>query len=277
MELPKSRKFLLALVIIAVPTGLYIGSSFLVPAVSAFSDPVNTVLNRLVSVCCSLTIAAVCFAAVKLLLKRKIGITKKNFSYGFLSIGWIMLIYTLINFLETFPFSNLRTDLSGPALLLELAMTLIGCLEVGLVEESIWRVLSVNLFLWVFGEEKGGRIAAVIFSSVLFGLTHAVNLLATPSIPVATATQVIYAFILGFFFAVIYVRSGNILPAILHHALFDYACFAAYCFYPKDALQETVTTDIPLSDAALTLLCYLPVLLYSIWVFRGRRKKEKVS
>ena len=271
----KTVKLILAIIAIAVPLYLLVGVAPLIPKISSFGYAANTVLNRLVSVCCSLLISAICFIIVKVFLKRKIGITKKNFLYGFLSIGWIMMIYTICNFFSNFPSSVSFADMDLSVLCVDLIATLIGCFEIGLVEEAIFRVLSINLFVWVFGEDKKGKTIAIFASSILFGFAHICNLIAISGIINKTIAQVVYAFIIGFYFAVSYVKAENILPAITYHALFDYALYAAHCFYPKELLNETVTTDVPFLDAMINVAWYVPILIYSLLLYTGATDRIK--
>lgn len=72
---------------------------------------------------------------------------------------------------------------------LDLIVTLVGCFEIGLVEEAIFRVFSINLFVWVFGVDKKGKNIAIFASSILFGLAHIYNLLVIPGIINKTISQ----------------------------------------------------------------------------------------
>lgn len=264
----KMTKLWIAAFLYAVPVFLYSVITPHIPAVSAFGAEVNLVINRMVSVCWTLVISSPCFLTVKV-IKGRSGLTRKNFVYGFYSIGWIMLIYTICNFLLSLPSPVFSEDFHWASVCVELVTTFVGCFEIGLVEESIWRVLSINLLLWVFGEDKKGKYTAILVSSALFGLSHINNLIQTPGIVNKTISQVIYAFILGLFFAIVYVKSHSILPSIVHHALYDFACYGAYCFYPKDLLQETVTTDSSFASAMYETALHLPILIYSILLLTG--------
>lgn len=267
-EISKPMKLVIASLVLAFPTFLYLGVTPMVPAVSAFGYEVNTVLNRLVSVCWTLVISSFCFLVVKVFLKRWIGLTLKGFGYGFFTIGWVMLIYTLVNFLSSLPYSQLETQ-NWKLLCLELAVTFVGCFEIGLVEEAIWRVLAIHLFRWVFGEGKKGNCLAVALSCACFGLSHINNLLMVSEIYFKTLSQVVYAAILGLFFALCYLKSQSILPAIVHHALFDFAYYGAYCFYPKELMNEVIATDISFGQAIWDTMCYLPILLYMLLLLTG--------
>ena len=60
----------------------------------------------------------------------------------------------------------------------------------------------------------------VIISAVVFGLFHALNIFAGANV-LRTLLQVVEAGLIGVYFAVVYIRSGNLLPLMLLHAFND--------------------------------------------------------
>lgn len=263
-ELKKPAKIAIAVIGIISISLLYLIVPKFIPEFTYKNSILNAILNVLVSVGWKIIVSVICFLIVKLILKRKIGITKKNFFYGFFIIGWILIIYTLCNFFGSFPYSLQGEGVDYSLAPIKLILYLVSCLGIGLVEESIWRVLAINLFLWAFGEDKKSKTLAVTFSAIIFGLAHINNILSIPTIPNKTFSQVLYASIMGFYFGVSYIKSENILPSILHHALFDYACYSTYCFYPEGQLIEVITGDISIISAVVNVITHIPLLIYSI-------------
>ena len=80
-------------------------------------------------------------------------------------------------------------------------------INAGLVEETFFRAL---LFITVF-QTTGSVVAAMLISTVLFGLAHAYQGVA----------GVLTSGLLGFFFMVIYAATGALWLVILLHALID--------------------------------------------------------
>ena len=86
---------------------------------------------------------------------------------------------------------------------------------VGLLEELLFRCLLLRGL-----ERRLGRKAAVILSSLIFGLIHGANLLVGQELA-ATGLQILSAAAWGFLAAMVYCRGGSLLPCILAHALLD--------------------------------------------------------
>ena len=91
----------------------------------------------------------------------------------------------------------------------------VSMLLVGLIEELLFRGFLFRAVL----EEKG-EYPALLVSALSFGLIHAVNLLAGQD-TLTTCLQVLFAVNLGFVYALVYLRSGSLLPCILSHALIN--------------------------------------------------------
>jgi membrane protease YdiL (CAAX protease family) len=91
-------------------------------------------------------------------------------------------------------------------------------LMVGFVEEAIFRGLMLTAL------KARGLWTAAIVTSLLFGLTHALNLLAGKSI-VEDAAQAFYAVAIGFAFAALVLKKGIIWPLVLAHFLIDFVNF----------------------------------------------------
>ncbi|MBQ9837707.1 MAG: CPBP family intramembrane metalloprotease [Oscillospiraceae bacterium] len=100
------------------------------------------------------------------------------------------------------------------------ALYLISMVWVAILEELIFRGLLFRAM------EKDGRTAAVIVSSVTFGVGHIVNLLLGAEL-LSTALQLVEATALGFCFTAIFMVTGSLLPCILSHAFINCTSFFA--------------------------------------------------
>ena len=86
---------------------------------------------------------------------------------------------------------------------------------VGFAEELIFRGFLFKAML------KGGSVkAAIIVSSVTFGLGHIINLFTGHEL-IATLIQVVFAVAMGFVFTLVFYKSGSLLPGILAHSFID--------------------------------------------------------
>jgi membrane protease YdiL (CAAX protease family) len=109
------------------------------------------------------------------------------------------------------------------SLLVPMILKYIG---VGMIEEGFFRAAILVVLLAAWGQSKKGIYKAVIVSSVFFGVVHLMNLLFLfdgVDVLASTMAQIVYASLLGIFFAGLYLRNKNIWIIILIHALIDIA------------------------------------------------------
>ncbi len=85
---------------------------------------------------------------------------------------------------------------------------------VGYVEEVIFRGLLYKAI------EKDSIKQAIIISAVTFGTGHIMNLL-TGHATLDTFLQIGYAIAIGFAFAMVFYKSGSLIPCIITHSLVD--------------------------------------------------------
>ncbi|MBN3524985.1 CPBP family intramembrane glutamic endopeptidase [Paenibacillus apiarius] len=83
---------------------------------------------------------------------------------------------------------------------------------VGFVEETVYRGMILHILL------PKGIAPAVIASSILFSLTHVLNMLSGQDMA-RTILQLVYALLVGAVLALLMVKTKQILPLILFHTL----------------------------------------------------------
>lgn len=105
-------------------------------------------------------------------------------------------------------------DISASEVLFFIFFTLL----VGFVEESIYRGLILKTLL-----PKGIK-TAVITSSILFAVTHVLNVLSGQD-AFQTILQIVYALLIGAVLALLMVKNKNIIPLILFHFLHNFVQF----------------------------------------------------
>lgn len=128
----------------------------------------------------------------------------------FKGIKWSRYIYFI-------PFvviasSNLWNGITIRYSAFETVLFIASMLCVGFIEELIFRG-----FLFKAIAKKNIK-AAVIVSSVTFGLGHIVNLLNGAEV-LPTILQIIYATAIGYLFTVFFVKSKNLIPCIVVHGI----------------------------------------------------------
>ena len=110
-------------------------------------------------------------------------------------------------------FGGFRPDYPVPGLI----YAAVSMALVGFAEELIFRGFLFKAML------KDGNVkAAVIVSSVTFGLGHIMNLFTGQDL-IATLTQMVFAVAMGFVFTLVFYKSGSLLPGILAHSFIDVA------------------------------------------------------
>ena len=108
-------------------------------------------------------------------------------------------------------FGGFRPDYPMPGLI----YAAVSMALVGFVEELIFRGFLFKAML------KDGNVkAAVIISSVTFGLGHISNLFTGQDLT-ETLNQIIFAVAVGFVFTFVFYKSGSLLPGILAHSFID--------------------------------------------------------
>ena len=99
---------------------------------------------------------------------------------------------------------------------LETVLYILAMFCVGFLEELIFRGLLFRAMA------KDGVKAAIIVSSVTFGLGHIVNLInGSGAGLLPNLLQVVYAVAIGFAFVMIYCRTGSLMPCIIVHSVFN--------------------------------------------------------
>ena len=133
-------------------------------------------------------------------------------------------------------------------------------LMVGFAEEGLLRGVVLRALL------PRGAVRAAVVSSLLFGIAHLSNM-AQGRDPTATIVQAIYATFIGIGFAGPRLYTGTIWPAIVLHAMIDFADFASRNFAP----QTEAATPTP-GQAILVIAITGAYALYGWWLLRRHRR-----
>lgn len=149
----------------------------------------------------------------------------------------------------------LKTHFGPPTL----HSVLMACVA-GTVEETIFRGLPVS-YLMRQNKKKSHIIWIAVVTSLLFGLVHALNVLAGATLP-ATLLQVISASAAGLLLGALFIRSGSLLPSIVIHAIND-----VYAFMNLDLVSEDGIVEGALKTSDIVLNLILSVLQIIIAIY----------
>jgi uncharacterized protein len=122
------------------------------------------------------------------------------------------LLYFIVPFLPAVVSLVAGVEIKNVLLLTQL---LLFTLMVGFAEEAIFRGLMLTAL-----KPKGVWTAAIV-TSLLFGLSHSLNVLSGKNL-IDIVTQILYALAIGFAFAVLVLKKGILYPLVLAHFLIDF-------------------------------------------------------
>jgi len=171
---------------------------------------------------------------------------------------WLLVVPILV-FIATLlgiDYGNLGN--MGAAMILWLA---IGTAGVGFSEEITYRGLALVGFRRGYGE-----VRVWLFTALLFGLLHGVNLVLGQG-AVLTVRQIFFAFVLGSIFYAIRRITGTIVVVMVIHALWDFGSFSHVA-----GKAGAVTAKIDIATAGAGLLQSLLVLIAVVLVIVGAKK-----
>ncbi|MBQ9693084.1 MAG: CPBP family intramembrane metalloprotease [Clostridia bacterium] len=141
---------------------------------------------------------------------------------------------------------------------LETALYILAMLCVGLLEEIIFRGLLFNAM------REDNVKAAIVVSSVTFGIGHIINLVnGSGAELVPNLLQVVYASAAGFMFVMMYYKSQSLIGCIAAHGVFNSLSVFAY---EASATQET--------RVLFALLLTAITSFYAVYIALTVRKKN---
>lgn len=176
--------------------------------------------------------------------------------------SWLLIVLPLVYVLLVYPplFTGTYQLLAHDKFLV--AMVAANGFMAGAMEELVFRGLVLGSLLRRWGVAGNGLWRALLVSSLFFSVPHALNVLAGVE-PLRTASQLIWAFLLGIVFGALTVAGGSVWPVAVLHGVGNAVIHA-------NRYGHEVTTD--LATAALLAVAPLPVVLYS-WLALRRFKR----
>lgn len=252
--------FCIALLVVAMPIVWSLLYLPLAPLGSVWADTVKYTVSA------TLVITFMCF----LWRKRVFSFRGDHFFKSLFTIGLVGLIGAA----GAFVFSGDKVDLS-PALI-----TILGCialnLAVAVCEEVLFRGIMLNAMLRAWGGRKNAVPAAVIASSLIFGLRHLLNLLTSPGQILMACAQVVFCFMAGTYLCAVYLRSRNIWVCVTIHFLEDLST-SVWTIFSSAAAVSAANDRTALTVAGMIAL-QIPYVIFAWLMLRDKKwKYERVS
>jgi membrane protease YdiL (CAAX protease family) len=140
-------------------------------------------------------------------------------------------------------------------------MGLISSLLTAIIEELLFR----NILLDEFINQKFTKFKSLLYSSLIFGAIHLLNISSLASIPTCII-QAIYTTGIGLVFGLIYIEAKNIIYPITLHFLFNY-------------INDTLVTHLYNINWDLTffitnIIIGIIIGLYSLLIYKIKIKGE---
>ncbi|HPG42719.1 MAG TPA: CPBP family intramembrane metalloprotease [Acholeplasmataceae bacterium] len=181
----------------------------------------------------------------------------------------VMLPAFLIS-INNFPISAFlqgRTELNEPVY--RIFLFFIECLSIGFFEEILFRGILLFVLLDIFSNRKYGVLLAIVFSSLIFGSLHILNVFEGASMNVIIE-QIGYSFLMGMLWAVMYLKTKNVWLVMLLHATYNFFGQVMFELGTVNNRFDTVTVVI-------TIILAIGVAVYSVLLLKGMKQDQSVN
>lgn len=221
----------------------------------------SSMLGELIAGIAALGVLAL-FGYTKVLKEKGVGFAKGFYIGGFF-VGYCGLEIFAMIYLQA------MEGITHVEPVLNILIFIVTMILIGWTEEIFFRGVILNLFLDSFSKTKGGILAAIILSSVIFGGMHIANIFSGVEV-VSALVQAIQASLLGIIFAAVYVRTKNIWIGIIMHACIDFVGLMPSGIFG-------VGTEIDgLNNISLVNLISVPIFLIPCIVLLRKAKLEEI-
>lgn len=181
--------------------------------------------------------------------------------------GLIVIIPGLIIGINNFPISayfNDRFIMTEPHSFIYLFA--LESFSTAFFEEIIYRGVLLFVVLQKLPNTKEGIFKAIIITSAVFALSHLLNLFTGAGLS-NTIMQVGYSFLMGMMWAVVFIKTQNILYSIILHATYNYFGYILFRL-------GTVYTRFDLVTIIVTVLLAVFAVVYYFYQFKSLDEKE---
>ncbi len=169
--------------------------------------------------------------------KRILVMKGVGFVRGFITAGFLvfMCAYTTIAMILNMKMQKMTDVLPATDIFL-FAVTM---LMIGIAEEGFYRGVVLNILYDRFPKTQKGIMTSIILSGVFFGAMHLMNYIAVGKWE-PVIVQAITAGVLGAFYSVVYIQTGNLWIVIILHAWNDFAAFIPSGIFGQNTVVESI-------------------------------------
>jgi len=181
----------------------------------------------------------------------------------------LIMIPAFIISVNNFPivaFFDGRANLTEP--MYQVYLFFIECISVGFFEEIVFRGILLILLLKKFKNHQNKVLLSIVLSSIIFGLSHIFNIFYGLSFG-DTMLQIMYSFLVGMLWAIMFLKTGNLWLTMLLHATFNF--FGQVMFY-----LGTVNQRYDIFTITITIVFGLITALYSIKLLKEIEKNPVI-
>ncbi|EJF00526.1 CPBP family intramembrane glutamic endopeptidase [Liquorilactobacillus mali] len=140
--------------------------------------------------------------------------------------------------------------------------TILLALSAAVFEELFFRGILLNNMIQHSKRNFSSYLSAILVSSILFGVTHMINLFGQSFS--ATLLQAVNAFAIGIMLAAIYLRTGSLKWTILYHFMLDFTGIL---------INHSIVIATPTSQKWLGIL-FVDLLYISAGMILVRKKQQ---
>ncbi len=170
----------------------------------------------------------------------------------------LLMLPAFVIAVNNFPFASyLSGDCTVNAAATDILLYAAYCLTVGFFEEMAFRGCAFMFFLKKRSDTRLGVFLAILFSSIIFGVVHLVNIFT--SSPGAVILQIGYSALIGALCSVVLLYTKNIWLCVLCHGIYN------FCGGLKDSFGAGVMWTT--SQMIFTAVVAVIVTAYMVWLF----------
>jgi len=136
----------------------------------------------------------------------------------------------------------------------------VNTITIATFEEFLFRGVILLLIVKRLPHTTKGIFQAIVLSSIIFSMTHIINLFTGVSF-FDTAIQIGYAFLIGLLWSVVLLKTKNIWIVVILHAIYN---FGGQLFFTLGTIHD----NLDFWTIATTTLLAVVVGTYAVWLLR---------
>ncbi len=202
------------------------------------------------------------YKSISTLKIQKTAGLSNNLPWGFKVLNLIPVYLFVLGIL-----SVIGKDLASVSIP-NVVLLLAACLTVGFAEEFVFRGVIQSLLLKKIGMRKNGVFLSILFSSLLFGAFHLLNLFKVEN-QGQVLVQVAFATFIGFFFGALLLKTNKLIPIALTHGLINF--FFSLSILPAIKIPENEVAETP---SLAPIVLFFPLFVAGILIYRNLNKNR---